>query len=365
MKGLDGLSMKKISRIVTRVVLSIVVIMIVYLTIIKGHTLPIFSKNSIAKYETVEIGGIKQSILIRGNSIQNPVLLYLPGGPGSPETPFITKYQKEWEKHFIVVNWDQRGSGKSYNSKIDITTLNIQSTYIDTIQLVEYLKKKFNVEKIYLIGHSWGTYVGMLAVKNNPDFFYAYVGIGQVADQQMNEFEIRKYALDNAEKEGNQKAISELKAIGDPPYNKTDFESKIVINRKWSTYYGGALWGKNNTDQFTYEAIFGLQYNVFDLINYLKGDNLFYKQTNQARWDLYSANLMKDIPSVGVPVYFCQGIFDNQTSYKLAKDYYEQIKAPKKEFITFSNSAHFPNVEECDKFSDYLINTILPQTYKK
>jgi pimeloyl-ACP methyl ester carboxylesterase len=357
--------MRGIRKIFGRVVCVIIVGVIIYMTIIKGHTLPIFIRNSIAKYETVTLGDVNQTILIRGNNIENPVLLYLHGGPGNPETAFITKYQKEWEKHFIVVNWDQRGSGKSYNSKINADTLNIQGTYNDTIQLVEYLQKKFNTKKIYLVGHSWGTYLGMLAIKNNPQLFYAYIGVGQVADQQTNEFEIRKYALNNAEKEGNQKAISELKAIGEPPYNKTDFESKIGVNRKWSAYYGGALWGKNNTDQFTYEVIFGLHYNVFDLIKYLKGDNLFYKQTNQARWDLYSANLVKDIPSVEVPIYFCQGLHDNLTSYKLAKDYYEQIKAPKKEFKTFSNSAHFPNIEECDEFSAYLINTVLLQTYTK
>lgn len=323
------------------------------------------TENSIAEYETVELGGVNQSILIRGNNTQNPVLLYLHGGPGNPETSFITKYQSEWEKHFTVVNWDQRGAGKSYNSKIDVNTLNAQSVCEDTIQLAEYLKKKFSVEKIYLVGHSWGTYIGMLAVKSNPELFYAYVGIGQVADQQANEFEIRKYALDNAQAEGNQKAISELKSIGEPPYNEKDFAQNISINRKWSTYYGGALWGKNNTDQFTFESIIGLEYNLFDLMNFLKGDDLYYKLDDKARWNLYNANLMRDISQVQVPIYFCQGLHDNQVSYKLAKKYFEQIQAPQKRFETFYNSAHFPIVEENREFSDYLINTVIPETYKK
>lgn len=354
--------MRKKSRKVISVILGTVTIIIVYLTIVKGHTLPIFSKDSIAKYETVELGGIKQSILIRGENTSNPVLLYLHGGPGSPETSFITKYQREWEKHFIVVNWDQRGSGKSYNPKIDTNTLNIQSTYNDTIQLVEYLKKKFSVEKVYLVGHSWGTYVGMLAAKNNPELFYAFVGVGQVADQQSNEFEIRKYALDNALAEGNQKAIAELQAVGNPPYTKTDFTNKISINRKWSTYYGGSLWGKQSTNQFNCEAILGLEYNLFDLIKYLKGNNLYIY--SEARWDLYNANLINDMQEVKIPIYFCQGIHDNIASYKLVKAYFEQIKAPEKQFKTFYNSAHFPMIEEEDNFSNYLINTILPETFK-
>lgn len=362
MIGADGLSMRKKGRKVISAILVIVAIIVVYLTIVKGHTLPILSKDSIAKYETVELGGIKQSILIRGENTSNPVLLYLHGGPGSPETSFITKYQREWEKHFTVVNWDQRGSGKSYNPKIDADSLNIQSAYNDTIQLVEYIKRKFNVEKVYLVGHSWGTYVGMLAVKNNPELFYAYVGVGQVADQQSNEFEIRKYALDNALAEVNQKAIAELQAIGNPPYNKTEFKNKISTNRKWSTYYGGSLWEKQNTNQFYYEVILGLEYNLFDLIKYLKGNNLYYN--SEARWDLYNANLINDIPEVKIPIYFCQGIHDNVTSYKLAKAYFEQIKAPKKQFKTFYNSAHLPIIEEEDSFSNYLINTILPETFK-
>lgn len=356
--------MKEIIKKLVKGILLTVVIMIVYLTIIKGHTFPIFLKNSIARYETVELGGIKQSILIRGDDTSNPVLLYLHGGPANPETSFITKYQKEWEKHFVVVNWDQRGSGKSYNPDIDINTLNAQSTYNDTIQLVEYLRKKFDTDKVYLVGHSWGTFIGMLAVKNHPEFFYAYVGVGQVADQQSNEFEIRKYALDSAKEQGNQKAISELEDIGNPPYNRVDFAKKISLNRKWSTYYGGSLWGERDTNKYTYEALYGLEYNLFDFIKYLKGDNLYYKIDSKARWDLYNANLVKDISEVKVPIYFCQGVHDNITSYKLAKSYYESIKAPEKEFKTFYNSAHFPIVEEPGEFSDFLINRVLRETYK-
>jgi pimeloyl-ACP methyl ester carboxylesterase len=356
--------MKKKVKILIKAILSIAVIMVVYLTIVKGHTLPIFAKNSIATYETIELGGVKQSILIRGENRENPVLLYLHGGPGTPETSFITKYQREWEKSFTVVNWDQRGSGKSYHANINVDTLNIQSTLADTIQLAEFLKKKFHAQKIYLVGHSWGTYVGMLAAQKNPELFYAYIGVGQVADQQANEFEIRKYALDSATADRNEKAISELQKIGAPPYQKTDFTTKISVNRKWSTYYGGSLWGHKNTNKFNYEAIYGLEYNLFDLINFLKGENLYYKIDSQARWDLYQANLMKDVTEVKIPVYFCQGIHDNMTSYKLAKDYYDKIKAPKKQFKTFYHSAHLPIVEESAEFSNYLINTILPDTYK-
>lgn len=356
--------MKKKIKILIRAILSLAVITVIYVTVIKGHTLPIFSKNSIATYETIELGGMKQSILIRGKNMENPVILYLHGGPGTPETSFITKYQKEWEKYFTVVNWDQRGSGKSYHSNINVDTLNIQSILDDTIQLAEYLKKKFHAKKIYLVGHSWGTYVGMLAAQKNPELFYAYVGVGQVADQQANEFEIRNFALDSATADRNEKAISELKKIGSPPYQKMDFTNKISVNRKWSTYYGGALWGKKNTDKFNFEAIYGLEYNLFDLINYLKGENLYYKIDSQARWDLYQANLMEEVTEVEIPLYFCQGIHDNMTSYKLAKNYYEKIKAPQKQFKTFSHSAHMPIVEESDEFSDYLINMILPGTYK-
>ena len=133
-----------------------------------GNTKP----NSITSMEFVEIGGIQQWIMIRGHDLNNPLLLLLHGGPGSAESPLAYKFQRDLEKSFIVVNWDQRGGGKSYFKKIPIESMNIEQFITDTHDLIQMLKKRFDKEKIYLVGHSWGSMLGTLVVQRYPELFY-------------------------------------------------------------------------------------------------------------------------------------------------------------------------------------------------
>ena len=295
--------------------------LIIYKCFIAGYSMPIFKENAISEYRTVTLGGIEQSLLIRGNDKSNPVLLYIHGGPGDPETPMIVPYQKEWE---------------------------------------EYLKDTFQVEKIYLVGHSYGTYVGMKCVQMNPDDYYAYVGMGQVGDQQLNEKKLISYATKMAKKEGNQEALNELATLGDLPYSKKEFGSKISLSRKWTTYYGGAIYGERDTNRFIVEALYRPEYSLFDLMGYLGGEALYYTNTeeDQVRWELFNASLAKEGPSVEVPIYFVQGENDYTTSFKSCEEYFNILEAPYKELIPLTECAHNPIVEKTKEVSEILINKV-------
>ena len=129
--------------------------------------------NSIESLEAIELGKVEQWILIRGEDRTRPVLLWLHGGPGQPLMPTAHHYDAELIKHFVVVHWDQRGAGKSYDPALSPEQLSVDQFIADTYDLVQYLRQRFNVPKIYLIGHSWGSELGALTVARYPELFYA------------------------------------------------------------------------------------------------------------------------------------------------------------------------------------------------
>jgi pimeloyl-ACP methyl ester carboxylesterase len=352
--------MKKVKKIL--IILGVIAaLFLTYKCLLAGHTIPILKQNSISEYQMVTLGGVQQSILIRGSDRSNPILLYIHGGPGNPETSFIVSYQKEWEDYYTVVNWDQRGAGRSYNNEIDQDMLTTDQICSDAIELTQYLKEQFQVDKIYIVAHSYGTYVGMKCIQQNPEDYYAYVGIGQIGNQQNNEEYLLSYAVQMAKEHNNEEALSELSTLGDLPYTKQDFGNKISLSRKWTTYYGGAIYGDSNTNRFNVEAILSPEYSLFDLIHYIKGVNLYYTDTenDHARWELFNANLPEEIPTVDIPIYFIQGKNDFIVSFQACQEYYDKLQAPYKELIPIQNCAHNPIVEHTDEVSNILINKVL------
>ena len=166
---------------------------------------------SIASLEKVNLGGREQCILIRGANRSNPVLLFLHGGPGMPAMYLSHAFQRPWEEDIVVVQWDRRGAGKSYDSHIPPQTINVEQEISDTRELTNLLRQRFHQDRIYLLGHSYGSYLGMLVVWRFPELFHAYVGVGQMAcskerSRQIQDHWIRREAV----AAGNQKALSQL-----------------------------------------------------------------------------------------------------------------------------------------------------------
>jgi len=323
--------------------------------------------KKISSLEKVKIGGIDQWIYINTNNDTKPVLLFLHGGPGYAMINVLHKFNSELEDYFTVVNWDQRGAGLSYSEEISPESMTLEQFDKDIHQLTTYLKKRFNQEKIYLLCHSFGTIFGVNAVRNYPNDYYAYIGVGQVVDIGENEQHSYDFALKSANETKNQTAIYELTQIGRPDEDgeySGGGESVYDITVKWLEYFGGDLHGKSSNDELEnviYRDPIYLEKNKSKLIQKglkFSSENLFEDT------DITCIDLRRQYRKLKVPVFILSGRYDYDTSYKLAEEYYNILKVPSKQLVWFDNSAHFPFYEEPDKFNDILINSVLPQTYK-
>lgn len=322
-----------------------------------GETIP----GSVAEIDKVEINGIEQFILIRGKDINNPVLLMIHGGPGSPQAHLNCTFNKELEDHYIVVNWDQRGAGASYYDSINAQNLNANILIEDTKEVTNYLRNKFNKDKIFILGHSWGSYLGMRTIERYPELYYAYIGIGQVSNQALSEEISYDFVMNKAKETNNTKAIEQLESIGRPVNGLyPDMANAMRIERNWVTEFGGAAYGKKQKDLlglFIWPLVNFKEYEVQDKINYLRG----LVKTQQVLWEtIFDEQLDQQVTKVNIPVYVLQGKYDYQTVYELAKNYIDSLDAPHKQFISFENSAHMlPYNNEIGKFHE-IINHKIP-----
>ncbi len=180
--------------------------------------------NSIASIEKYDLNGEEQYVILRGRDQSNPVVLFLHGGPGSPEYPAFYEYNRALEDDLTFAHWEQRGSGLSYNTDVDMSKVTLSQMVADGISLSEKLVERFGKQKIYLLGHSWGTMLGMHMIKERPDLFHAFFAVGQVSNQRLGEQISYDWVLDRAQADGNEKAVEELSmldpvmAVDDPKY---------------------------------------------------------------------------------------------------------------------------------------------------
>lgn len=316
------------------------------------------SEKSIATLEKVLIGESDQWILERSENTDNPVILFLHGGPATSQLTLNRRNTKELEKHFIVVNWDQRGAGKSYNAIKDTGKMNIDQFIQDTLELTQYLMKKFNKKKIVLAGHSWGSMIGARTVSKYPEFYHCYIGIGQIANMEEGEKASYLWTLDQARKNNDTKVVRILEEIGLPPYTG-DWQSKTITERRYLGKFGGEF-HSSSIGAFGVvikNLIFSSEYNLLDRLNFFRG--IFGSM--KLLWpELMKVDLFKSVPEFRVPVFFMEGRFDHEVPSEIAERYFNHIKAPSKELIWFENSAHMPNTEERDLFNKIIVGKVLP-----
>lgn len=192
----------------------------------------------INKLKEVVIGGIKQSILVKGESIENPLILMLHGGPGYPLMPFSHTLNR-LEEEFIVAYWDQRGAGKSYSDEIPSNTMTLQRFLKDTLEVIQFLKCEYDKERIFLAGHSWGSLLGINIAYQHPSDVYAYIGISQVVNYVEGNKISYQFALKTAEEKNMTEKIEKLKEIGEPPYKKG--VSEVFLLSSYVFEFGGAF----------------------------------------------------------------------------------------------------------------------------
>ena len=315
-----------------------------------GNVIP----GSIASMETITIGGIPQSIWFRGISTSNPALILLHGGPGASESALFRHYNSALEQHFTVVYWEQRGTGRSYHPDIPPESMSISQFMRDLDEVVEQVRHRFNKEKVVLVGHSWGTVPGIIYASQHPEKVSAYVGIAQVADVPEGRSLSYDFALSEAKKRGNAQAISELKAIGPPPYASVD---ERLTTGKWVERFGGIFHTNLSTGKLIWTALNTDEANLIDLIRFGQGNRFSLVQLED---EISRLNLSEHYRSFKVPIFFLLGRYDMHVPAVLAERYFEKIEAPCKRLVWFEHSAHNPLFEESAKFNRLLIEEVLP-----
>jgi len=315
--------------------------------------------NTISSLEYIQLNGVKQCLMIRSYDINNPIILYIHGGPGTPELPLIRHFNSDLEKHFTIVYWEQRGTGKSFNKNIADSTYKIAQFIDDGYELSKYLIKRFNKEKIFILGHSWGTIISVKLVINHPELYYAYIGIGQEVNVKKGEELSYKYALSKANESNNKKAIKELQQINIPFYltidNNKNWYKQLKTERKWLTYFGGVLHNQKDYSQFTKIYLKASEYSLFDMIKFARGSVI---SLNKLWPEIMKVNLLNEYTDFKIPVYLFQGKFDYNNPTELVYEYYNKITAPKKELLIFDESAHNPNFEENLKFNNKIVEIL-------
>jgi pimeloyl-ACP methyl ester carboxylesterase len=305
----------------------------------RGRPVP----GSVASLERMQLGGVPQSVLIRGRSTRNPVLLFLHGGPGMPAMFLAHAWQRALEDDFVVVQWDRRGVGKSYFGDIPARHLTVRRLLDDTYELTNILRGRFAQDRIFLVGHSWGSYLGMLAVRERPALFRAYVGVGQMTGAGHGDAETARlqeaFIRREAERRGRPEAVRELEAQG-----------RAVVE-KWLFRFGGEVHDATSWWPLLRLGLAAPEYTLGDVLRVPKGLRLYARAMT---YDVRADTLRTDVTTVDVPVYFVAGRWDETTPSEQAERYFAELRAPRRGFFRFERSAHFPFLEEPGHFAEVM-----------
>ncbi len=293
----------------------------------------------LAASEPTELGGTEQWLLLRGQAA-HPILLVLHGGPGSADIATASRYQREPEKRFLVVNWDRRGAGKSgYRNPY----LSVEQLVSDAAELIRLLLTRFGKQKAYLLGHSWGSALGLLVAHRHPELVAAYVGVGQLANASENERLSAEYMQRRARRLSTRLA-SRLSA---PPYGSN--VGVLVTQRAWLYLLGGFFHSRRAGLGYAVAFLSSKTYSLEDKLRYSR----HLRRSLRQLWpEVEGIDLFRDVPGVEVPVLFCLGRHDMTTPSILAEHYLAALKAPRKQLTWFGKSAHCPNLEEPRKFAE-------------
>jgi pimeloyl-ACP methyl ester carboxylesterase len=295
--------------------------------------------GSIDELRTVKLGGIPQWVSIRGADPSNPILLFLHGGPGSPMMPESWTFERPWEDFFTVVQWDQRDAGKTFSAahRIPDKSMTMAQLQSDTEQLIGWLRNRYGKRKIYLLGFSFGSILGLRIAKQHPDWLYGYIGVGQVVNAYRNEVVGYRETLAKAEAVHDRAAIEALESIAPypNPHGPTPI-SKIVIERRWDVALGGMIYGRTEDDA---TAIWRLSpdYSPYDVQSALLGEltsvEILVPQIENVDFD--ADRVFK------CPIFFFAGAHDRTTPETIVAAYYKTIRAPVKKFFLIEHASHY------------------------
>jgi pimeloyl-ACP methyl ester carboxylesterase len=327
-----------------------------------GKPQPFVDKNgsplpgSISEKVYIDINGLEQGMFIKSKDTQNPVLLYLHGG--MPDYFLTEKYPTGLEDYFTVVWWEQRGSGISYSPAIPRETMTLEQMISDTVELTNYLRQRFGQEKIYLMGHSGGTFIGIEAAARRPELYYAYIGVAQMSYQLESEKLAYDYMLQKFKENGNTRMVGKLEAAPVTMAGGTPDGYRALRDPAMHSLGIGTMHDMKSV--ITGIVLPSFQSGDYTLTEKVRTWRAKAVSGVASLWDeMVVTDLRKEVTELAIPVYFFSGIHDYTVNYSLAKDYFEKIQAPVKGFYTFENSAHSPIFEEPDKVQEILREDVL------
>jgi proline iminopeptidase len=311
--------------------------------------------------ETFEavLGGARQIVNVRGTDRANPILIYVHGGPGSVEMPMAWTFQRPWEDYFTVVQWDQRGAGRSYplNDPEKLgPTLTLERYRDDAIELIELLARKYGKKKVFLLGHSWGSAVGLAVAAKRPDLLHAYIGMGQLIDWRENERVGFAWTLARAKSENNADAVHELEALSPYPGDGPITIDRADAWRKWAIRYGALAAYRDNADFYFAATRLSPEYTPADRKAWNDGSAFTVKTLIPRLSDLS----FKTLTRLDVPVILFLGRHDYTVPAPIADAWMKKLSAPAKRTVWFEHSAHLPMIEEPGRTLDALLKHARP-----
>jgi pimeloyl-ACP methyl ester carboxylesterase len=303
-----------------------------------------------------EIGGINQWIRIFTEDNTKPVLLMLHGGPGTPCMSLFRKNNGTLAKHFILVTWDQRGTGRSYNRNIPPLSMNVEQLIEDTHEITAYVKERFTQEKIFILGHSFGATLALQVIDRYPEDYLVYFAVSQFVNATRNEAESYAFARQKAMENNDRKSLKILDKIGRPVdgFYESGLKGTVTVKRIVSKYKGD-MYRSGSTMGLVLGLMISKEYGFFRFPSSLMGISFSLEHLGRC---LKGIDYFTQIPEVNVPVYFFSGAHDYLTPQNILKEYYEILSAPCKKLIVFENSAHSPLWEEADLFHQKMIEIV-------
>lgn len=314
----------------------------------------IVSPEGLQATETVQIGGIKQIMTIRSQDLRNPVLIYFHGGPGYIETPLDWWWDRGWDEYFTVIHWDQRNAGKTYTASgpSPATQLTVERFQSDAEEVVQWARQRFGKRKVFVVGHSWGSILGLRLAAAHPEWLHAYIGIGQGTNVPESERRGWAWTLERAEADHNAVAVRELRALAPyaPDQRPVPVEA-ILTQRKWLNHYGGAAWHRPGADFEAAALALSPDYSDEDVRNAFKGQPAVTER-------LLPQVLATDLSGIRVlrtPLLLFLGRHDINVSSAVAAEWFAGVRAPRKRLVWFERSAHQLTSEEPGKLLTSLV----------
>jgi pimeloyl-ACP methyl ester carboxylesterase len=308
--------------------------------------------GSIAEVTYRRLGGLEQWVMIRGKSVANPPLILLHGGPGFSETALFRHFTTPLETCFTVVYWDQRGAGKSYDRTISRSSMTVEQFISDLDELVDGVRDRLGTEQVAILGHSWGSVLGVLYAARFPEKVVAYVGCAQIGDWPAAESASYQFALAEARRLGNGRALSKLRSIGSPPYGP----DAVFTERTWSLRLEGGL-GARAFWKMGRAVLGNRESSIVELPGGWHG---FHFSMNAMWAEVSRLNLVELVPGLQMPVFFFLGRKDPWVRPDTSVAYFDALTAPAKKLVWFEHSGHEPFVDEPDTFNTTMVELVRP-----